>query len=645
MPVKKEPKRYAGVENRVQFVALALAIAFCGLLYQFWNLQVVRLAEFKEAAESNRVREERLKSDRGVVYGRHDIVLADNRAGVDIVFVPGEAPEDQREEVCRRLGALLAVDGAELAAQVEAVRHAPFSQVPVKRDVSKFDTVRVAEHSYALPGVYTVVQPQRRYLYGETAGQLLGYMSEINRQELDAWRGYHMGDLVGKAGLERMYEDLLHGQDGFAVVTKYAWGRPQIRTDRRGVSVVAARDSHGHLLMEEAPRKNPVSGRPLHLTLDIDLQRHCESLLQGEVGAIAVLEAETGAVLALASTPGYDPSVFVTRGRDRERLELLRAGKPNPMRNRCYMEQYPPGSVYKVALAAAALEEGVIRRDTTFWCPGYYQLGGTGRRWRCWKRHGHGHMNVVQALAYSCDVFFYNVGMQLGVDRIVDWSHKMGLGIETGIDVPGEVAGLIPDPEWKKARNADKPVWEQRWYDGETVNLSIGQGSCTATPLQNTVMMACVVNEGYRVRPYLNRDLGPGPSERLFSETTLEVVREGLRLCVEKGPPAPTGTGNRARIPGMAVLGKTGTAQIMSLSHHEQFKTEEDIPYHFRDHAWFVAGVLDREPKIALCVLVEHGHHGSSAAAPLAKDVIEHFYANEAARRESAAVHMARGNE
>ena len=642
MQKNKEPKRYEGVENRVQLLAVTLTLAFAGLLYQFWQLQVVRLDEFKEAAQNNRVREERLKSDRGVIYGRHDVILADNQAGVDVVFVPGEAPEENRESVARRLAAMLDVSPEDLVERTQRFKHAPFTQIPVKRDVSHFETVRIAERSFELPGVYAVVRPQRRYHYGETAGQILGFLGEISPAELDARDGYYMGDLVGKAGIERIYEDRLHGKDGYAVVTKYAWGRPQLRTDRSGVPIVAARDSHGHLLSEEAPRKDPESGNPIHLTLDIDLQRYCEELLKGQIGAIAVLNAETGAVLALASVPTYDPSVFVTRGRDRERIDLLKGGDTNPMRNRAYQEQYPPGSVFKVMLASAALEEGVIDRNTTFYCPGSFKLNPNSHVWHCWKRHGHGTVSVVDALAFSCDVFFYNVGLKLGPNRISEWAHKMGLGRDSGIDLPVEVPGLIPDEAWKIRINEGKPEWEQRWYPGETVNLSIGQGSCATTPLQNAIMMACIVNDGYCVRPYLNEALGPHLSERILSDETLEIVRAGMRKCVEKGPPAPSGTGNRARIPGVEILGKTGSAQIMSLENHEQFATEEEIPYEWRDHAWFVAGVLDREPKIALCILVEHGHHGSSAAAPFAKDIIEFFYANEALRNDPSDARMVR---
>ena len=637
MPMHKEPQRYEGVERRVQCIALCMTLAFSVLCLQLWRLQVVNMHQYVEMAENNRVWPKRLKSDRGVIYGRNRVIVADNRASADIILVPGECPKERRAAVCDTLEQLVGVSSAALQERIKHHRREPFTQLVVKQDISKADRIRIEEHNYALPGIFSVVHPQRRYLYGETAGQLLGYLGEINEQELSQWEDYSMGDLVGKEGLERQYESLLHGEDGYTVVTKYASGRPQLRTDASGMPYIARRDSRGHLLEEEGRRKEPVPGKPLHLTLDIALQQKCEALLKGEVGAIAVLEADTGAVLALASTPSYDPSVFVSRGHNQERVELLSGAKPNRMKNRNYREQYPPGSVFKVMLAAAALEEGVITPESSYYCPGHYQIQGQGRRWHCWRRSGHGHVSVVEALAFSCDVFFYNVGLELGVDRIVEYAHKMGMGVRTGIDLPGEVEGLIPSREWKAGLHADEPVWEQRWYPGETVNLSIGQGSAATTPLQNAVMMACIVNGGYRVRPYLAEELGPQKSERILSDKTLATVIKGMRLCVEKGPPAPSGTGHRAHIPDMVILGKTGSAQVMSLKHHEQFETEEDIPYEFKDHAWFVAGVLDREPKIALCILIEHGHHGSSAASPLAKDVIEFFYKNEASHTKNLA--------
>ena len=628
MPVQKDNERYVGVEGRVQLVGLAFILAMLVLCGQFWRLQVLSLGEFAKLAESNRVWQKRLAADRGIIYATQGEVLADNRASADVVMVPGECPPELLDDVCERLQQWVGVDGVELRAKIEAQRRTPFTQLTVKRDVTKADRVRVEENQHALPGVTIVVHPQRRYLYGETAGQLLGYLGEINRDELTRWSdyGYYMGDLVGKDGLERFYERQLHGRDGYMLVTKYASGQPQLRTDKSGRPVIARRDSIGHILNLEAPPVLPMSGEALHLTLDIGLQQKCEEILRGQRGSIVVLEADTGEVLAMASEPGYDPSVFVNRGTNAERMELLSGQKPNRMTHRAYREVYPPGSVFKIMMAAAALEEQVIDGRTRFHCPGHYTIDGRGRRWHCWQRRGHGAMNVVEALAFSCDVFFYNVGRRLEVDRMVFYSNLMGMGVLTGIDLPGESAGLIPSREWKAAMNAEKPIWEQQWYPGETINLSIGQGSCTTTPLQNAVMMACIVNGGYRVRPFLNKSQGVLRSEKLFSDSTLEEVMKGLRMCVEKGSPAPTGTGRRAHVSGIDVIGKTGTAQVMALSNIAQYASEEDIPYEKKHHAWFTAGVMDKTPRIAIAILIEHGHSGGTAAAPVAKEIIEYFY-------------------
>ncbi|MGI6137652.1 MAG: penicillin-binding protein 2 [Candidatus Hydrogenedentales bacterium] len=628
MPSKKDSGRYQGVERRVQWLSLALVLAMALLCVRFWSLQIVSLGEFTKLAENNRVWQKRLAADRGMIYDSKGEVLADNRASADVVFVPGDCPAELLEKVCHSLEALIGSDPEELLKRVSAQRHTPFTQLLVKRDISKVDRVRVEENLHALPGVATIVHPQRRYLFQETAGQLLGYLGEINRAELDrmADQGYFMGDLVGKDGLERYYEDLLHGRDGFMLVTRYASGQPQLRTDRSGRPVIARRDSIGHHLNLEAPPVLPHSGGSLHLTLDIDLQRRCEAILKDKVGAIVILDADTGAVLAMASEPGYDPGVFVNRGSVAERMELLSGAKPNRMSNRGFREVYPPGSIFKIVLAAAALEENLINNHSHFFCPGHYTLDGKGRRWHCWQRYGHGNMTVAEALAYSCDVFFYNVGRRLDVDRIVSYSHKMGVGVKTGIDLPGEMEGLVPGREWKAALNADKPVWEQQWYPGETINLSIGQGSCTATVLQGAVMMACIVNGGYRVRPFLNKDLGEARSEKLFRDDTIEEVTKGLRQCIEKKAPPPTGTGKAAAIPGLDIIGKTGTAQVVSLSSLEYYRTEADIPYEKRHHAWFVCGVLNKSPRISVAVLIEHGHSGGAAAAPVAREVIETFY-------------------
>lgn len=629
--MQSSKKRPEGMAGRVRLIGAGLIVAMAILIVRLWFLQIVHWWDYREMAENNRLHPQRLKAPRGLIYGPDEsVVLADNRSSYDLVIIPAECGAENAEAVCQRLHDLLGIDAEALLKTMQETKRQPYRQVMVREDVSKTDLQRVEEFSYALPGVLTVAQPKRRYLQGKTAGQILGYLGEVTQGELDADEGYQGGDLVGRGGIEQVYEPEMRGRNGELVVNVYVSDRrPQLRTDAFGRPYVGV-DSYGRELQAEF-RRDPVSGGALFTTLDIDLQRHCESILEGEIGAIAVLNADTGEALALASVPSYDPSVFVTYGRDRERLDAL-TSKTKPMRNRCYQETYAPGSVFKVMLATAALEEGVIDEHTTFFCPGAFQLEGAGRKWHCWRRSGHGTVNVVDALAFSCDVFFYNVGLKLGIDRIKDWCNKLGLGVKSGIDLPAEVEGLIPSREWKEAQIRPKfpdAPWEWRWYPGNTVNLSIGQGEAATTPLQNAIMMAAIVNGGHHVRPFINKAIGPQVSDSFISEKTLKIVQAGMRKCVEKDPPAPTGTGNAAKVPGIIVLGKTGSAQMVGLEHHEEYANEEDIPYALRDHAWFVAGVLDREPRLAVCVLVEHGHHGSSAAAPLAKKVIEHFYGRQ----------------
>lgn len=641
---------YPGFSARLKFIAVVLTLCMIILIMRLWTLQIVRWDEYRTLSYGNRVRPQRLESPRGMIYGRsgldEKVILADNRAARDLMFVLAECNIDgiTPELVCHRLEQLLHIDEEELLGKIKSADKAnqPHRQILIKQDIPTGVSARIEEYSYALPGVFTIVRPVRRYVYGKTGGQILGYLGEINKRELNARSDrYNMGDLIGRSGVERKFEETLHGMDGEMMVTQYARGVPQLRTDPYGnIHVENIVDSYGHNLMLEDDKQDPVPGEDVQITLDIGLQAKAEELLKGEEGAIVVLNAETGEVLTLASSPGYDPSVFVSPQGGRERQEIL-TGKPNRMINRAFQEVYPPGSTYKVLLAAAALEEGIIDRNTTHTCWGKFKLPNYSKTWGCWKHSGHGKVNVIDSLAFSCDVFFYNVGRELGVDKIKEWSTKFGLGVKTGLDLPGEQPGLVPSPEWKRGvyKNLvpDDPS-EWRWYPGETINLSIGQGSCSSTPLQIAVLMSSILNGGHRIVPQLNVN-GSIERTKIITDKTVEIIREGMLKCVEKGKPAPTGTGNRARIEGMQILGKTGSAQIVNLDVQDKYGDEENIPKELRDHAWFMAGVLDRDPKIAVCILMEHGHHGSSAASPLGKEIIEYFYDS---RKASVPIELAK---
>jgi penicillin-binding protein 2 len=632
MSIPAQKKRYEGFESRIRLLTILLVVSLGILTARLWHFQVVQGAKYAYVAEQQRLMNERLQSPRGVIYGRDEsIVLADNRAANDLVLTPALCRDS--DQVVDQLSELIAVDSEKLRKDITAAErnNAPYEQIIVKRDITRTELKRVEEMSFALQGVYTVARPQRRYYYNETAGQIIGWMNEIDRKEWQRLRpNYHMGDMIGRSGLEMMYEDILKGDDGSMIVSRYNGSIPQLKTDARGVPYVE-KDSKGRALKVEK-RVEPVAGGSIYTTLDIGLQRETERILEGIIGAVVILDADTGEILTMASTPGYDPSVFVTNSPNRNRLvQAAMDEKLKPTVSRAYQFQYPPGSVFKVLLAIAALEEGVITENTTYGCSGLFHLPGVKRPWRCWRLRygGHGGVSVVDALAYSCDVFFYNVGRDLGPEKIKEWSSKLGLGVKTGIDLPLEVTGLIPDPDWKKEQQlaaGKTESWDLKWYPGETINMSIGQGAVATTPLQNAVLMAVVLNGGRRVTPFLNMEMGPRVSESFVSEETLRIVIAGLRKCVERDRPAPTGTGKEAKIEGLDILGKTGTAQVAGLQHVRHYAIEEDIPYELRDHALFISGVTDQKPRIAISVIIEHGLHGSSAAAPVVKQIYEYFY-------------------
>ncbi len=646
---KKPKKPYPGFDRRVTVVAAVLMIAFSLLIVRLWSVQVVRWAEFRDKSDSQRIRPQNIDAPRGMIYGRdglkEDVVLADNRAAKDIMFVSADC-DIEPKIVAARLKTLLGIDPSAFLDQVERARKGgqPYRQISVKRDVPSDVLARVEEHSHFLPGVITVVRPQRRYFYGKTGGQILGYVNEIDPASLKKKKDrYKMGDLFGRTGLEGRYESTLHGRDGEMLVTRFASGMPQVLTNAYGKMYVKY-DSLGHPLEVLDDVIQPQAGNPLYTTLDIGLQAKAEELLRGEEGAIVVLNAATGEVLALASAPGYDPSVFVTQGMDEERRDALN-GKPNRMQNRAFQEHYAPGSIFKIAMALAALEEGIIDENTTFYCPGKYRLPSGAGPWHCWRRQGHGHLSLVDALAFSCDVFFYNVGHTLGVDRIHKWATRFGMGGPTGLDLPKEVPGIMPTKAWREAmlkKELPGEPWNQKWFPGNTINLSIGQGMATTTPLQGAMLIALITNGGHRVRPYLNKDLAAEVTDTSLRPKHVALVRQGLLKCVEKGPPAPTGTGQTAQIEGMTVLGKTGTAQVAELKARKPYTDVGlPVPRGLLHHAWFVAGVPELDPPIAVCVLIEHGESGGDASGPRAKAIIEHFYAGRQPAPEVALAHRA----
>ncbi len=589
------------LRRRARLLYVILAVAFLGLVSRLVFLQVVSGERYTFLSENNRVRIKRVAGTRGMIYDRQGQLLVDSRPSFDLIFVPEDSTDPQN--TLRLLARYLKRDEKELLNTFEEGKsRAAFDEMVLGRDVEWSVVVAVESHQLDLPGVSLRVRPRRSYADGPMAAHVLGYLGEINQRQLNLLRdkGYVVGDEIGQYGLERRWEELLRGQSGGQQVEVDALGR-RVR------------------VLHEV---TDVPGYTVHLTLDRQLQAAAYESLKGKEGTIVALDVNSGAILALASTPAFDPNVFA-RGIKSDEWSGLIKDQLRPLSNRATQGQYPPGSTFKIIMAIAALEEGVINPESFIQDPGFFPFGN--RNFRDWKKGGHGAVNLHRAIVESCDTYFYQLGPKLGVDRIAKWARAFGLGEKTGIALDDERNGTIPDTEWKRKR------FRQPWFPGETISVAIGQGYVTVTPLQLANMMAAVANGGKLYRPYLVnkvesldgatvREYGPDLIRTIeLKPDTIQRVQKALADVVY----GPGGTGGAARSQAVRVAGKTGTAQVIEMK--GAYLKSEHLSYFNRDHAWFVAYAPVENPQVAIAVLVEHGGHGGDAAAPLAKKVFEKY--------------------
>ncbi|MBI2988567.1 MAG: penicillin-binding protein 2 [Deltaproteobacteria bacterium] len=587
---------------RANFLMILVSIAFLFLAGRLFFLQVLQGERFTYLSENNRIRLKKIPGTRGMIFDRKGQLLVDSRPSFDLLFVPEDAEEP--EVTLRRLARLLQRDEGEFLTLLDQNKgRPPFEEMVLGRDVDWRALVTVETHQLDLPGVTLRIRPRRSYVLNSMAAHLLGYLGEIGPRQLKLQKekGYGMGDEIGQFGLERRWEDFLRGRSG----------GQQVEVDALGRRVRVLHE------VEDVP------GHSVYLTLDRDLQETAHDALKGKDGAIVALDVNSGAVLALVSTPAFDPNVFA-RGITAEEWRTLGRDRAHPLNNRAVQGQYPPGSTFKIVLTIAALEEKVIEPETQLLCRGSMVFGN--RVFRDWKKEGHGAVDLHKGIVQSCDVYFYQLGQRIGIDRIAKYARALGLGEKTGIPLDDEKPGLIPDSEWKERR------FGQPWFPGETPSASIGQGYITVTPLQMANLMATVANGGTLYRPWfvrkvesldgtLIREYGPEKIRSLsLKENTLRHLRSALAEAVNSG----SGTGGRAKSKLVEIAGKTGTAQVVEM--RGAFVKSEQLSYLIRDHAWFVAYAPANNPEIAVATLVEHGGHGGSAAAPLAKQVIEKYF-------------------
>ncbi|MBA7586053.1 Peptidoglycan D,D-transpeptidase MrdA [subsurface metagenome] len=478
-------------------------------------------------------------------------------------------------------------------------RHIP---ILLQEDIDWPTLVYIENNNYELPGVRIEVLPRRDYLFDDFGSHMIGYLGQINMKELEEmkWASYQGGDLIGRRGFERFYEDELRGEKG----TRY------LEVDAHGFE------------QHQLKGKEPLSGKDLQLTIDLDLQLEAE-----KAGAVVVMDVKSGRLLVFASAPPLHLEDFVG-GISKKNWQGLLNNIKRPLVNKVIHGQYPPGSIYKIVTALAGLSKGVINPNTVFYCSGSLKFGN--RPYGCWKERGHGAVSLHRALAESCDVYFYQVGLRVGVDSLAEYANRLGLGHKTGIEFEYEKSGLIPTANWKKLAKGEP------WQEGETLSIAIGQGFNLVTPLQVAQMTSALANGGILYKPFLiEKIIDPeGQTIKKFEpivdveligmEKYLKLIRNGLVTAVN----GKRGTGKTARLKDVTVGGKTGTAQVVTL---EKFKEvdEEDVPYKYRDHAWFTSFAPAENPEIAVTVLVEHGGHGGSAAAPIAKKVLERYFADK----------------
>ncbi len=594
-----------------------LILCFVLLIFsRLWFLQIYKGEEYKSRADNNRVRMSDLAAPRGSIVDRDGREMVTNRPFFNVVLVREDS--NDVDKLLKKLASALDVEISLLWEKIREVEHKP-RHIPIRllEDVDWETLAYVENHNQEFPGIRIETIPARVYHYGDLAAHAIGYLGEISLKELESRDPdlYGGGDLIGKMGLERLREKDLRGEKG----TSY--------------TEVNAKGFEQQLLKDV----KPLPGNDIQLTLDVELQKVAEDLMRAgeKAGAVVAMEVKTGRMLVLASNPVLPLEQFVG-GISHKNWNALLDNPKHPLINKVVQAMYPPGSTYKMITAMAGLATGVIDPDTVLYCPGHYSFGN--RRYHCWKRGGHGAVNLKRAVSESCDVYFYQVGLRVGVDKLAEFANKFGLGHKSGIELEHEKSGLTPTKEWKKKNRGRK------WQDGETLSIAIGQGFNLVTPLQICLMTATIANGGKQYLPQLIEKV-TDPDGKILEqfepvltdelkgqERHLDEIREGMVEVVQ----GKRGTARKVRIEGLTIAGKTGTAQVVRLAQYKHLK-EEDIPYKYRDHAWFTCYAPAEDPEIAVTVLVEHGLHGGSGAGPVARAVLAKYFEERLAQaREEA---------
>jgi penicillin-binding protein 2 len=581
------------IQQRLNRFRIPVLLIFLILAARMWQLQIIHGSEYALRAEQNRIRTIELVAPRGTISDRHHKPLVENRPSFNVLLYR-EAMKDQ-DATFRFLTERLGVSKEDIEERFRRSQKAGiYRPIVVKEDAGMEDVSIIEAHRAVYPEIEVGYEPRRLYHHDELAAHLLGYVGEVTQEELDdnLFPGAKSGSLVGRRGVERIYNNLLVGKDG----------ERQVLVDSMGREV--------GVLDEVAP----VIGSEVRLTLDLDLQSVAEKEMAGRVGAIVAMDPRNGEILVMVSSPSFNPNAFSGRMSSDEWNKLL--NDPNHlMQNRAIQNSHSPGSIFKLILADAGLKEGFFDKDLKVTCTGsavYY-----GRPFGCGSKEGHGPLKLEQALAKSCNIFFYELGRKLGIEKIAEHAHTFGIGEKTGIDLPEERSGLMPSPEWKREARGE------RWYLGETISVAIGQGAVSTTPLQILRAVSAIATGGLLTTPHVLLNVEDGSRNHRewpilqipMSDESVRRIREGMWQSVNDW-----GTGHNAAIPGQDICGKTGTAQVVGKESKQQAGKE------LEDHSWFVGFGSKDNPEIAVVVFIEHGGKGGVIAAPVAKKIFSAYF-------------------
>jgi penicillin-binding protein 2 len=578
-------------------ILIKIVNVFLGiLLLTAFYLQVVRGGYYRDLSFRNSVRTYPIFASRGVIYDRDGNILADNYPTHDL-YVVGEYLLDEYKKCGKDITKLrvydflvkeLKLDPEEVRNKLQEAVDSPYQPVLIKKDMDDWMVAKVEALNWSIAGLYTEVGEKRYYPYGPLFAHVLGYVGESNIDEVKNYY-YLPGEFVGRDGIEKTYETYLRGVGGWEQWEVDAVGR-KVRLLRKAI---------------------PTKGKDLFTTLLLPLQQKAAIALGNRSGAVVAMDPNTGEIFCYYSSPPYDPNLF-TRGIKKDDWNRLIDDPNKPLLDRVRYGLYPPGSTFKMVMLLAGLMEGKINQNTSVTCIGKIHFGN--RDFRCWKKEGHGIVNLYRALVESCDVYFYMLGINLGVDLIEKYARLLGYGQKTGIDMPGEATGLVPNRDWKRR------VFKQPWYPGETLPLSIGQGYLRVTPLQQLVMVSFFANGGFIVQPHIRKDVSPNVIKIDVPREYIDMIRNALLGVVED----KRGTAHyTVKVKDVLIAGKTGTAQVVGRDIEERYKSGKHISRReYKEHGWFVAFAPYEKPLIAVSVIVEHGGHGSSSAGPVAKEVI-----------------------